>query len=330
MHEPTAPSALPTAKRPSRPSAARVARRYEEIDAGVRELDQWLSDQVRTGIATLPARVTEVEALARRLWDAKAKGLAGAVTGLVESPLSPGWQGRTLERMGRLHLLLEAWRRRDALDDDLVADLARLVGVSQRRNDALDQPAVSDVWDVLGSQTDYSDEQHLVSLRTWLRGRHTDRYALILQQAYAHDEPSELPASFDKTLQVGKAYQAELCFHRSAWPLRAEVRARGQHFDGVAPAVLRTLAAAHARFVDALARQPWLWGIPVFVGGLRLERRDEVFWVSDEEGSEARIALTDRWAWGLLAVQGGAPCAMLGEWDGQMLHLVRPHSEKRP
>lgn len=311
------------------PSTARTERRYEEIDAGVRELDLWLTDQVRTGIATLPTRVMEVEALSRRLWDAKAKGLARAVTALVESPPSPGWQGRTLERMGRLHLLLEAWRRRDALDDDLVADLATLLGVSQRRSDALDQPAVNDVWDVLGSKTDYSDEQHLVTMRTWLRGRHTDRYAMILEQAYAHDRPPELSTSFDKTLQVGKAYEAELCFHRSAWPVRAEVRARGQRFEGVAPAALRTLTAAHARFVDALARQPWLWGIPIYVGGLCVESGDEGFTATDSEGCEVALDIDEELAWAILANFGGGPCALFGEWDGQRLHVIWPQREKR-
>lgn len=320
----------PKNRTPKGPSNARKTRRFEEMDAGARELDRWLTDQVRTGIAALPAHAVDLEALAKRLWDAKARGLARAVTGLIESPPAPGWQERVVERLGRLHLLLEAWRRRDALDEGLVADLATLLGVPQRKDDALDQTPVEDLWDVLGSKVDYSDEQHLVSMRTWLRGRRTDRYALIVQQEYAHDAPSGLPTSFDRTLQEGHAYEADLCFYPSAWPLRAEVRSRGGRRAGIAPPVLRTLAAAHSAFVDALAQQPWLWGIPVFVGGLRVERRDEGFLASDEEGSEVAVELADTYGWNLLAVLGGGPCALLCEWDGRVLHLVRPHSEMRP
>lgn len=317
----------PTVRSAQAPSTARVERRFDEIDRGVAELDRWLTDQVRTGIAGLPGRTTDIEAMARRLVDAKAKGLARAVKGLVDVPATAGWQERTLARMGRLHLLLEAWRRRDDLDPALVCDVATLLGVSQRKDDAFAQPSVEDVWDVLGSQETYNDEQRVVTMRTWLRGRATDRYALILQSAYAHDASAAQSAGFDKTLQTGNAYAADLCFYPSAWPLRAEVRSRGQRLMGVAPASLRSLRAAHARFVDALAHQPWLWGVPVYVGGVRVERGDAGFTATDDEGGEAFLEIDESQAFTILACFGGGPCALMGEWDGERLHVVQAHSE---
>lgn len=309
------------------PSSARIERRYEEIDEGVRALDRWLVDLARTGVASLAARSDDMQAMSRRLWDAKAKGLARAVLGLIELPPSAGWQERTVERLGRLHLLLAAWLRRDTLEAPLVADLAAFVGVSQRKEDALAQPALEDLWDVLGSVVDWSDESRLLSMRTWLRGRRSDRYALILQQAYAHDAPSELPHGFDKTLQVAHAYEADLCFYPSACPLRAEVRSRGRRFDAISPPVLRTLAAAHAAFVDALARLPWLGAVPVLVGDLRVERRDAGFVACDGEGSIVDLEIEERVGWAVLAQFGGSPCALFGEWDGRRLRVIRPHRE---
>ena len=87
----------------------RVARMYDGLD----ELDRWLVDRMRTGLADPAlARYATWDALAARLVDARAGSLANRVrrlAGLVGA--SPDWHERVLDEIGLLHLLSQAGRR---------------------------------------------------------------------------------------------------------------------------------------------------------------------------------------------------------------------------
>ncbi len=60
------------------------------------------------------------EERAARLVDAQAPGLARLVRELAGIPASSeGWPERLLERLGRLHLVVEGYKRLDSLPPDL-------------------------------------------------------------------------------------------------------------------------------------------------------------------------------------------------------------------
>ena len=97
----------------SRASAAREA----NVAAGVAELDRWLRDLVRSGLADAPGRPRRFwEAIAARMVDAQAPGLARMLRELPGIAASgAGWQERLLEHLARLFLLLEGYRRLETL-----------------------------------------------------------------------------------------------------------------------------------------------------------------------------------------------------------------------
>ncbi|MGI9644890.1 MAG: SWIM zinc finger family protein, partial [Ilumatobacteraceae bacterium] len=84
--------------------------RVARMLAGLTELDRWLDDRVRTGLADPAlARYSTWDSLAARLVDAQAGSLANRIrrlAGLVGA--SPGWHADVLAELGVLHLLSQS------------------------------------------------------------------------------------------------------------------------------------------------------------------------------------------------------------------------------
>ena len=95
-------------------AAKRAAARAERVAAGLDELDQWLCDQIRGGIAGLErAGYAHFDTMAARMVDAQAPGVAGMLRSIPAEFASVGWPSRVLEQLGALHLLVQAHRRLD-------------------------------------------------------------------------------------------------------------------------------------------------------------------------------------------------------------------------
>src|SRR5205814_3041217 len=104
------------------------ARRAERVAAGLDELDRWLADQVRSGLAGLSrAGYAHWETMAARLIDAQAPGAAGAVRRLASAAADPGGE-RLLAELALLRLLVAAYRRIDELPDDVAATVRSRIG----------------------------------------------------------------------------------------------------------------------------------------------------------------------------------------------------------
>jgi hypothetical protein len=118
------------AEKGAKHAAARAAERERRVVAGVAELGLWLRDLVRQGLSTAPTRpASSWETMAARLVDAQAPGAARLVRQLATIPASgDGWPERLLDRMARLHLLLEGYSRIDSLPPDLAADVRTGLG----------------------------------------------------------------------------------------------------------------------------------------------------------------------------------------------------------
>ena len=115
-------------------------------------------------------------------------------------------------------MLIEGYKRIDALPAETQADLRTIIGFTQNQDELLKQSGVQDQWFVLGQRV--AEEENLRVQMTWLRGAAKQRDALILQYAHA----SQL---LDASLIIGSVIEAELVFFASAYPLRALVKERG-------------------------------------------------------------------------------------------------------
>jgi len=99
-------------KAPADPAAAlrRAEQREARVASGLTELDRWLCDQARQGLAASQRYgYGHWDDIAARMIDAQAAGLAERLRALAAVPHSgPGWDGRLLEEYALLWLLAAA------------------------------------------------------------------------------------------------------------------------------------------------------------------------------------------------------------------------------
>src|SRR5499426_7619 len=119
--------------------AKRAAGREAKVTAGLRELELWLRDIARGGLAAVQSQpLIFWERTASRLVDAQAPGVARLVremTGVTAS--GEGWEGRLLERLSRLYLLIEGFKRGAELPEAVRTDIRSLIGWTQNQEDLL-------------------------------------------------------------------------------------------------------------------------------------------------------------------------------------------------
>lgn len=301
-------------RRPPDPEARekRIAEREAKIAAGLDELERWLDDLLRQGIANAPSRPWEMwDQAAARLVDAQAPGLARRVRALYAAATSgDGWPERVAERVGLLGVLVRAYRGRDALPEPLRAEVRAQIGWTQEKDELLAGDGVRDVWDVLGARVE--EDERYRSQRTWLVGRATRQNAVVL--AF-----SAVQAPLDRSLVPGTAVDAELVFYPGAAPVRALVKARGEErrvdaFPGAGVDV------ALGAWANALARSPFIDSFPMALAHVTPVPRKDGLWLRDARGDGVRIAARFAKPWELVALAGGRPIGAFGEWDGEQLH----------
>jgi len=224
-----APSGEAAEPKDPKAAARRAQQRETRVASGLAELDRWLCDQARQGLAaSQQAGYRHWDDIAARMVDAQAPGLAERLRALASVPHSgAGWDGRLLEEYALLHLLAVAYRRQDELPPPLRDTVRSRIGFSLRQADVLaGGPPVRDHWQVLARRD--LEQDRIRSRRTWLRGRKTGRDALLLSFAAA-GQP------LDDSLTVGTDADADLVFYPGAVPLRATVLARHDTSDGRPP-----------------------------------------------------------------------------------------------
>lgn len=292
--------------------AKRMVERQRKIRAGLQDLRLWLEDRVRQGIATLPQEPYQFwDSVAARLVDAQAPGVARQLRelgGIVHS--GGNWSDRVLQRLGQLYLLCEGFERIDTLPDAVQADLRTQIGWSFTQDEVLAGSPWADIWLVVGQRTD--EEERLKSRRTWLYGLSNRTFALVLD--FAHGTQP-----FDQTLLPGMGLEAEVIFYPSAYPLRALIKTRQDAARLTkAPPGSPSMAEAIATYGTALARCPWLEGFPLLLQAVTPHRDGESWLLQDQQG--AVLPLSPRMeamqGWRLLALSGGHPLSVFGEWDG--------------
>jgi hypothetical protein len=311
-------------KQPAKPpdtqaQAKRAEAREKKVAAGLAELDLWLRDLMRSGLAAAQTQPGSFwERAAARMVDAQAPGVARLIRqlpGVIAS--GAHWQVRLLERLAKLYLLVESYQRLATLAPETQADIRALIGWTINQEELLQQDGVRDLWLVAGQRVE--EEERLRVQRTWLLGQTCGRAALHLQFA----APKQ---TFEQTLAAGALLDAELVFYPGAYPLR--VLLKGAHEavtlpGGGFPLKADAPAAARAAYAAALARNPWLELFPLTLAAVTPLRREEGqaarWYVRDDEAREWPLAPGYPSCWKLLALSGGAPINLFAEWDGEHL-----------
>jgi SWIM zinc finger len=299
----------------------RAASRDRKVDAGVAELRRWLDDLIRSGLAAAQAQPwTWWDSMARRMIDAQARGLAGYVRRLAEiaaaGSLRPDWPERMLDQIGALHLLCEAWTRRDVLPPDTFEALRTRVGYTRTVSEVVQAgERVTDVWAVLGQRLD--DDGQLTSLRQWLWGEGTGSVVTYLAFAVS-GQPLE------PGLPPGMRTAATVILYPGSRPHRVLIADRE---DTSRPLGRLPGAAAWdqalGRVAGVLAVDPWADIVPLSVrdvtvlpGADAAAGHAGAWLLRDRTGAAVPLASSPDARWGLLALSGGRPIDVAGEWDG--------------
>lgn len=201
--------------------AAQVKANAEaSISDGLNDFQQWVSDQLRTGLSTFLKEMNErCRQIAARLVDAKATNLASRLDELpakifsLNAELQPS---AVLKEFGQLVLLCESWY---ANPDD--PDTRRAIATGENREYLLKHPSAirrSGVWETLGEKIE-TRRDGLVSHASWLLNITEVQPCFALLLDYYPASVGRREAGFS----TGRQIEGELVFYPSRLPLRALV-----------------------------------------------------------------------------------------------------------
>ena len=344
----------------ARQARQRAEQRAERVANGLAELRSWLRDQVLVGLSAAAAgpggRAASArghaDEIAARMIDAQAPGVAGVLRGLSEVPGSgEGWPGRLLGEYAQLQLLARAHQRLGDLPPELAATVRSRIGYPTSRADVLARPAVTDLWAVLGVR-DLVDG-NVPGRRIWLRGRDSGRWAMLLTFA-APGGGGRFGAAGGwqdpdtARLRPGTELRASLHYYPGQPALRAAAGERqAQPVRAQRPVPAGDADALLAGYATGLEQDPWLTVWPALLTGTPVPPGAGAPGVGAPRGGAsgggpqgnrwrlidragAALPLADRESlWTLLAVSGGHPVTVAGEWhpDG-LLPLTVWHGDR--
>lgn len=292
-------------------------KRLLQMTAGLAELESWLFDLFRQGLATLEGQAPKGQAdtyfndLAARMVDAKLGTLARRIRQLPLLMSQSNWHEKVLAELGEIYLLLRAFQRLEVLPEPLQDDLLALTGVNFKKEEILNLPAVGDNWLVAG-QTEEAEDGNLLARRTWLIGEKTGKLALLLDFSWGGQ-------GFETTFKLGTVLQAEVVFYPSAYPQRAILK-KFEYSE--AAFLLRNGFPSLAVFADAyagaLAENPWLGRFPAFLERVVPVFHQKKFVLVDTERKQLPLTASDDLGWKLVAIGCGRPIGVFGTWDGEV------------
>jgi hypothetical protein len=315
-------AATAKSKEPKDPEsqAKTAARRLDRVKDGALELQRWLEDMVRTGLAgNLSRGSASWDSQAAHLVDAQAPGLARLLKEAAVLGSHEGWQERLLEQMSLLYLLLEGFGRSATLPEDLQDEIQSLIGWKQDQQELLQDVGIADEWNVLGQRTLLEDR--LQVQRTWLKGTSTGREAMILAFAYGNQAPFS-------GLLPGTCFDGELVFFPGRLGLRALVKTRSEVTRQLQIMPADSIARSVARWSERKAKCPWIERFPFELGRVVPATAHGHWWIIDDAKAELPLS-PFRDIWKLVALSGGHPISLFGEWDGHSLLPVSACVEER-
>ena len=310
------PPAAPPVRDPASGRDDRVAR----MAAGLADLERWLDDRVRTGLADPAlAQYSTWDDLAARLVDAQVGGLANRVrrlAGVVGA--HPQWHQQVLSELGALHLLATAGRRLAFLQPTLADSVAAAIGWQVRQADVLAGVPDTDHWVVMG-RSDVREDRIEVR-RIWLRGAGAGAWAMVLSFA-AYGQ------SLDNSLVVGTSVHADLFRYPGALGLRVLV---GRVHDDPQPCAMvtgSTIALACSQVGAAVAAEPWIERYPLCVVAAPARVRGR--WVLTDSAGSLPIVEGAPGVGSLLACSQGRPLPVTVEWTPLGLLPLTAHLTDR-
>jgi hypothetical protein len=305
-----------TSSRSPGPDPQRDQRRLERAErmrAGLTELDRWLADRIRAGLAAPELADPDTwDRLAARLVDAQCGSLANRVKRVATLVGQHGrWHEDVLEELAVLHALAQGALRTSTLPEALADGVHAATGLTIAKDDVLAGVPSTAVWQVVGESR--VREDRITVQRTWLctqgpgsDGRPITTWAMLLEfGAFGNEVTTQHP--------VGTEIEADVHWYPGATPLRALMgRHHGEHRPQSGAPVPHTVAEAVADAGRALAHEPWLERHPVLLQAVPTPVGTGRWVLADRTGGVPVVPGFWKLA-ELVAVSGGRPVTLMGE-----------------
>ncbi len=290
--------------------------RAERMRAGLMELDRWLADRVRTGLAAPALAETDTwERVAARLVDAQCGGLANRVKRVATRiGQHARWHEDVLEEMAVLHALAQGALRTSTLPIDLADGVHAASGLTINKDDVLSGVPSTARWTVLGESRVREDK--ITVQRTWLasqdptrnesNGGSTTTWAMLLAfGAFGNEVTTEH--------DVATEFLADVHWYPGAVALRALVgRVHDEPRRAASAPLPGTVVDAVSAAGWAMAAEPWLERYPVLVRVVPLPVGNGRWTLADATGAMPVVPGFWRLA-ELVAISGGRPIVVMGE-----------------
>ncbi len=289
-------------------------KRVLQMLEGVGDLETWLLDLVRQGLAaTEQLEYTYWQEIAARMVDHKmgAVGLKVRSLALLQGG-GTDWPEQMLSELAELYLLSQGLKQLDRLPEPLQEQVLQVAGRNVQQKTLLEQTGLSDTWIVMGQLTGVNIDNGTFR-RTWLWGAKTERWALLLEYDYRD-------IGFPQEWPIGQSFAAEVVYFPGSFPLRVVVKKNEYSLERVA---LRkgapTIDTFLADYAQAIAANPWILDYPAHLENVIPVYEQGQLYIVDEQRKSLPVVSRDQMRWKILASSGGHPIAIFGEWTGRRL-----------
>jgi hypothetical protein len=304
-------------------AAKKYQKRLGSMSSGFEDLEIWLSDLIRQGLATTEGQAYSFwQNISSRMVDSKIGGVGRKLKAI---PLLHGsntkWPEQILAEFSQLYIMAKGFKRLEKLPKLLQTELLTIAGINIQKKDLLPLKGKVDEWKVIGIIEGIDD--NLNFRRTWLYGGKTQKAALILDYSFGD-------AGYDAHWVVGQSFQAELVDYPSSYPLRAIVKENLGNVDFSSQIQgFATLEAFFKHYAKAIASNPWILDFPCLLEGITpFIKNDELFLIDKKKKSISALNKGNK-GWKMIALSGGHPITVFGEWSGELFIPLSVVSEDR-
>ena len=287
-------------------------KRLLQMDEGLQELNLWLNDVVRQGLANLEMQPPEFwEEIAGRLVNAKCGKLARRVRHLPTLFGTPNWHEKMLAEIGEMYLLLKGFKNIQQLPPALQQEMLNQAGINVKKEELAELKGVQDTWLVIGQTEGKDEDTNLFYRRTWIVGEKTLKVALLLEYAWGTNP-------YETSFKPGNQFRGEVVYYPSSFPLRVGLRS----FQTIAEPFLvhgyTNFSTFSKKYAAAVGGNPWLLVFPAILENVIPVFEKGAFYLLDKQQKMLSLKTEETIAWTMLALSGGQPITVFGEFENQL------------
>jgi hypothetical protein len=304
-------------------AAKKRQKRLERMASGFEDLEIWLGDLIRQGLATTEGQAYSFwQDFSARMVDAQIGGVGRKIKSI---PLLHGsntkWPERMLAEFAQMYLLAKGFKNLEKLPDQLQTELLSIAGINIRKDDLLLLKGIIDEWKVVGIIEGIDD--NLNFRRTWIYGKKSRKTTLILDFSFGD-------AGYETQWATGQCFQAEIVYYPSSFPLRAMVKKQFGNVDFIGQLIgFKTLEAFFIKYAQAIAANPWMLDFPCLLEGVTPFINNGELTLIDKKKKKIPVLNKGNKGWKMLALSGGHPITVFGEWSGELFVPLSVVSEDR-